>query len=263
MTEREGKFAAEAGRVAIWPLVAESYRSVFHQLTLFLRLGWCWLASAWLLGLALDLLLVGDRGCLIGQFLTVPLLIAFAVAWHRITLASGAPKEVRASRFGGRELRYLAAVVVFMTLSFGVLVLGGLLYGSFAGGAKIRDLQWVIGVLALIGTFFATRFVLVLPAIAIGDRTTSLTRSWRLTRGHTLPLFAGLCAACVPLMLFKYAVIGGMYLLVGSVSGDGSLLRLVLVMPLFLFFDLVSTAASVSFLSYAYQAFTRGDFVVR
>ncbi|MEA2780217.1 MAG: hypothetical protein QOK29_1761 [Rhodospirillaceae bacterium] len=263
MTEREGKFAAELGRVAVWPLVAESYRSVFHRPTLFLRLGWCWLASAWLLGLALDLLLADNRGRLIGQFLTVPLLIAFAVAWHRITLSREAPKELQASRFGSRELRYFAAMVIFMSLVFGVLVLGGLLYELLAGGAKLRDLQWVIGILAPIGSLFATRFVLVLPAIAIGDRTTSLVRSWRLTRGHTLPLFAGLCAACVPMMLFKYAIVGGMYLLLGSVAADYSLLRFVLVIPLFLFFDLAGTAASVSFLSHAYRAFTRGDFAIR
>jgi hypothetical protein len=258
MAEREGTSAIVVRRVAIWPLVAESYRTVFQQARLFVRLGWFWLAMGWLLGLAIELLLSSARHQLIGNLVALPLLIAFAVAWHRATLTADLPAGWRVARFGGRELRYLGTVAVFMGVFFGVLVLGGAGYALLAGGTDMRGLQWVIGIFVLIGIFFASRFILVFPAVAIGDRDMNLARSWRLTRGHAISLFAGLCATCVPLMLFKYAVIGGIYVLAGGIEGSASVIRLILVIPLFLCLDLLGTAASVGFMSYAYEAFTGG-----
>jgi hypothetical protein len=242
-------------RVAIWPLVADSYRAVLRQGRLVAALGWFWLAAAWLLSLAVSLLVASDEGRLLGEALTIPLIIGFAVAWHRATLIGEAPKGWLKARFGTRELRYMAMIVVFILLGFGLLLLGALLYLQVAGEGRAGDLPWLIAAAGLIGFFFATRFILVLPAIALGHRQVGLRRSWQLTRGHGAALFAGFCAACLPLALLKYAVLGAVYVLTRGHGLAGQLLQGALLLPLFLALDFAGTAACVGFMSYAYRAF--------
>jgi hypothetical protein len=50
------------------------------------------------------------------------------------------------------------------------------------------------------------RFILVLPAVAIGDRTTTLAGSWRLTRGQALALFLGAVACDLPFTIASSAM---------------------------------------------------------
>jgi hypothetical protein len=247
---------AGSTRVAIWPLVVDSYRGVLGQGRVVAAVGSFWLTAAWLLSLAMSLLVASDEGRLLGEALSIPLVIGFAVAWHRATLIGEAPKGWLKARFGARELRYTATIVLFMLLVFGVLLLGALLYLQVAGQGRAADLPWGIAAAGLAGLFFATRFILVFPSIAIGDGRVGLRRSWQLTRGHGAALFAGLCGACLPLALLKYAVLGAVYAVTVGQGLAGQLLQAALLPPLFLALDFAGTAACVGFMSYAYRAFT-------
>src|SRR5262249_42884824 len=188
------------------------------------------------------------------ELLGIPLIIAFAVAWHRATLIGEAPQGWMKARFGGRELRYAGMILLFMLLVFGLLLLGALLYLAVAGAGRAGDLPWGMPALGLISLFFASRFILVFPAIALGDRRLGLRQSWRLTRGHGAALFARLCRACLPLALLKYALLGAVYLLTRGQGPVGQLLQLLLIAPLFLVLDFAGTAACVGFMSQAYRA---------
>ena len=249
-----------AAAIAAWPLVRDSYRFVFRHIPLLVRLGWTWLLFAWLIGAGLELLLTVERGRLYGQLLAVPLLVAFAVAWHRASLIGARLDNGRVARFGRAELRYLGILLGLLALFVFVLVLLGivwlLLQGSWTAAAPISPyLVTFLAALGLLLLFFGLRFVLVFPAIAIGDLEIGLRRSWQLTRGNGWPLFLGFIASCLPLTAAKYAIIAGLggVLLAG---GHGDLPELAVLMPLFLILDFLNTAAAVAFLSRAYAAFT-------
>ena len=247
--------------IAIRPLIRDSYRFVFGHLPLLLRLGWVWLLLAWLLGAALERLLRAESGRNLAELVALPLLVAFAVAWHRASLVANNTGRHEVGRFGRRELRYLGVLLGLLATLLLILVVGGILYLLASGGpAEVAAagpvLRWLIGGLLLAGLFFGVRFILVFPAIAIGDREVSLRRSWQLTRGNSLRLFVAFLATCLPLMLLKYAVvISAGYALVSGSSSQG-FSELAILMPLFLALDFLNTAATVGFMSQAYRVFT-------
>jgi hypothetical protein len=247
--------------IAVRPLVWDSYRFVFGHLPLLLRLGWVWLLLAWLLGAALEWSMNVESGRNLAELVALPLLVAFAVAWHRASLIVEPARRGEVARFGRRELRYLRMLLGLLTALLLILILAGVLYLLASGGpaeaaAAGPVLRWLMGGLLLAGLFFGVRFILVFPAIAVGDREISLRRSWQLTRGNGWRLFLAFLATCLPLMLLKYAVVvSAGYALVGKSSGHG-FSELAVLMPLFLVLDFLNTAAAVGFMSQAYQAFT-------
>jgi hypothetical protein len=247
--------------IAVRSLVRESYRFVFGHLRLLLRLGWVWLLLAWLLGAALEWLMNAESGRNLAELVALPLLVAFAVAWHRASLISGHAGKGEVAGFGRREFRYLGMLLGLLAILLLFLIFGGVLYllassGSAQAAATGPTMRWLIGGLLLAGLFFGVRFILVFPAIAVGDQEISLKRSWQLTRGNGSRLFLAFLATCLPLMLLKYAVVlSAGYALVGGPSGHG-FSELAILMPLFLVLDFLNTAAAVGFMSQAYRAFT-------
>ena len=254
--------------IAVRPLVRDSYCFVFGHLRLLLRLGWIWLLLAWLLGAALEWLMNADTGRNLAELVALPLLVAFAVAWHRASLIAGHAGKSDAPGFGRREFRYLGMLLGLLAILLLFLIFGGMLYLlASSGPAQVAAagpaMRWVMGGLLLIGLYFSVRFILVFPAIAVGDREISLMRSWQLTRGNGSRLFLAFLATCLPLMLLKYAVVASAgYALVGGPSGHDGLSELAILMPLFLVLDFLNTAAAVGFMSQAYRAFTGRQYVV-
>lgn len=216
---------------------------------------------AWLLGAVLEWLMNAATGRTLAELVALPLLVAFAVAWHRASLSADPAGRGEAGRFGRRELRYLGMLLGLLVILLLFLIFGGILYllassGSAQAAAARPAMLWLIGGLLLAGLFFGVRFILVFPAIAVGDREISLRRSWQLTRGNGARLFLAFLATCLPLMLLKYAVVvSAGYALVSGPSGHG-LSELAILMPLFLVLDFLNTAAAVGFMSQAYRAFT-------
>jgi hypothetical protein len=247
--------------IAVRPLVRDSYRFVFGHLPLLLRLGWVWLLLAWLVGAALEWLMNVESGRDLAELVALPLLVAFAVAWHRASLVADSGKRGQFAHFGRRELRYLGMLLGLLAALLLILILGGILYLLASGGpaeaaAKGPALRWLMGGLLLAGLFFGVRFILVFPAIAVGDGAMTLKRSWQMTRGNGWRLFLAFLATCLPLMLLKYAVVvSAGYALMAKPSGHG-LPELAFLMPLFLMLDFLNTAAAVGFMSQAYQAIT-------
>lgn len=247
--------------IAVRPLVRDSYRFVFGHLPLLLRLGWVWLLLAWLLGAELEWLMNVERGRSLAELVALPLLVAFAVAWHRASLIGDTARRGEVPRLGRRELRYLGTLLGLLAAFLLFLILAGALYVLVSGApAEIAAagpaLRWLIGGLLLAGLFLGVRLILVFPAIAVGDREITLRRSWQLTRGNGWRLFIAFLASCLPLMLLKYAVVlSAGYALSGMASGH-KLSELAVLMPLFLVLDFLNTAAAVGFMSRAYEAFT-------
>jgi hypothetical protein len=165
-----------------------------------------------------------------------------------------------AGRIGGREVRYLSMLLGFLGAFFLTFVLGGIVY-LVASGAESSTAAGdpvflgITGGLGLAVLFLGVRFILVFPAIAVGDRELTLRRSWQLTKGNAWGLPLAFLASCLPLMLLKYAVVAAAGNALASNAGWHGLPELAVLMPVFLVLDFLNTAAAVGFMSRAYEAF--------
>jgi hypothetical protein len=239
--------ARQSKAIEIWPLVARSYAYVLQHLGLFWRIGWFWFALTLIVGMAAGQFLTTELQRNAAQLLDLPLVIAFAVAWHRATLLEEVPTGWIGGHLGWREAHYAGWVLLLIFAAFAVIMLGTL--GSYAltrdvtSGAEIA----VVLALLIIVILVATRFILLLPAVALGDRNASLRWSWRLTRGHSLALFAAFCLVSVPILVLKYGV-------VFAVQSSGRGLAL---LPVYQILDFANMAVSIAFMSFAYESFTR------
>src|SRR6516165_4228646 len=77
--------AAQPKDLAVGVLVGQSYRYVTRHLGLFLRIGWFWFALS-ALGALILRVVASAPGRYAAELIDIPLVIAFAVAWHRATL---------------------------------------------------------------------------------------------------------------------------------------------------------------------------------
>ena len=245
--------AAQPKDLAVGVLVGQSYRYVARHLGLFLRIGWFWFALSSALGALILRVVASAPGRYAAELIDIPLVIAFAVAWHRATLAGEVPGGLIGGRFGGREARYAGWLVLLMLAAFAVLVLGAVAaYLAVGEGAGTTQMA-AMAILLVILVFTATRLILLFPAVALGDPRAGLAWSWRLTRGHGVALFLGFCAVSLPLLLVKYALmLGGAILLPTDVAGAAPFL----LQPVYRIFDFANLAVSVAFMSFAYKSFT-------
>jgi len=246
------------GRVALRPLVGRSYLYVASHAVLFLQIGWFWFALTVVLGAAVSW--AGPRGPMryIGEFIDIPPLIAFAVAWHRATLLGERPRGAIGGRLGGREARYMGWVLLLMLAAFLVMVLGAISLDLLLGSAADDMLQIDVILLLLFAVIFlATRFILLLPGVALGDPRAGLGWSWRLTRGHGFRLFLAFCTVSLPLLVLKYALIFALGLPLGEAPPAGDASATLLLEAALRLIDFVNMAVSVAFMSFAYRAFTR------
>ena len=210
----------DGGKIRVWTMVVDSYRFVLSHPRDLIRVGWLPLIALFALNLWLGGIGSTSRGLDaaapdfgIGKVaLNIMLLSLIAasilVAWHRVVLlhidTSGSGVAVR---LGWREMRYLlswlALSAVFLgifTLSWGLVIgLGFLLLVALkaalllaqAGGPPTLGStdQFIVLLYAavlpafLLASYFATRFSLVLPAMAT-DRQRSLGRAWSLSAGN-------------------------------------------------------------------------------
>jgi hypothetical protein len=255
--------------VRTFPLHAtltQAYAHVLGRLDLFARSAGLWLAFLVLLLAAEHYLLgsVGEAPNLggerlpqvafldtlrkVGWFLGIH---ALAVFWQRSLLlgedptAFLAPVNMRVIRYIGVGIAVTLCVAIPIVLL--AIVLGTLLAGPSGGLALALPpwLQllviWILTVLALV------RIHLVLPAIAIGDRTMTVTRSWRLTARHWPLVLIGLVAASLPAMLVN--------LILQAALETGGVAQSVTGYALRTTIDFLQVAIAASFLALSYRAF--------
>jgi hypothetical protein len=241
----------------IWPLVGRSYRYLLQHLGLFWRIGWFWFALTLVLGMIAGKFLTAGVQRYSTELLDLPLVIAFAVAWHRATLLGEAPTGWIGGQLGKREARYAGWVLLLMIVAFVVMVLGiaasYAVTGEVAGGAQIA----VVLALLFLVILVATRFVLLLPAVALGDRNASLRWSWRLTKGHSLGLFLAFCSVSLPLLLLKYGLVVALRSFGTGQTLGVELSKGLALLPVYQILDFANMAVSIAFMSFAYEAFTR------
>lgn len=252
-----------------FPLMAtirSAYASVFGAPDDLLRAGGAWLLLLMALAGGTQLAALGAPPVtantqppgtvlflnLLGSLCWALSLNAIVVFWHRRLLlreeapSLAAPVDRRVLRYVGVSI--LLGVLIAVPFFLLVFVVSTLLAGP--------DGQMNLGVApALYRLLFSlsialviARIHLLLPAVAIEDRTMTLARAWKLTAGYTLPLLGGIFASALPLTLVGAFIqeiltgIGGGNTLTGFVFATVT--------------DFLQAAIVAAFMSFSYRFFT-------
>lgn len=181
---------------------------------------------------------------------TLVAVAAIAVAWHRWILRREPIGESTAP-LDATVLRYLVmtvAIALAVGLPMGAMLalLGGL--GGEGHGVRLLAVPVVV-----LGALAWVRLNLVLPAVAIGDSSMTIRRSWERTRGHAFTLLLGIVLTSVPAALVALIVA----VILGSLVGDTPILRN-LPAAVLIAGNFVETALVTSFLSLAYRRLAGG-----
>lgn len=266
-------------KLPLWPTVAASYQSVFGHLPLLVTAAWPWLLVSGLIGMAgAALTSAMDGSMLVDLVVQIAFMVGpagFAIAWHRFVLGADARPHALAALGNRRLLRYVGSLVVMTLPSFLIVVPLLLLVvgmtaampsGDAVDEAAIGAMMSVAGLmllampLVLLGllvyALLISRFFLVLPAAALDDRTMTLGRSWRATRGNTLRLVAGQIATALPVGIVALIAVGtlGAASMSGA-EGEPGLVSLLLMGGIVLAAWIVAAGLLASFLSHTYRHF--------
>ena len=156
----------------------------------------------------------------------LPMLLVFVaqaigtLALLALLRGEGRPTVGQALGIGGVGLlTYIAATIIIYAAM--VLIIGILMGIAIASG--VTALAVVIGILAFVGFIYAAiKLSLMAPVIAI-DRVynpiTAITRSWRLTKGNSLRLFAFYVLLVIALVVVSM-VLGMIVMLIFGLMGE-------------------------------------------
>ncbi|WP_342238552.1 hypothetical protein [Inquilinus sp. OTU3971] len=179
-------------------LIETVYGRLFGDLGVFMRIALVWTGIAVLLLVALGILAPQAWDGPGESFITAVVGAGTAIGWHRFVL-----REERRAFSGPNTLaRYVllafvavlpgAAILLIGTPTVAVLLRG---LGDRAGATVITT---VIILLVAVGAAVTFRFSLILPAVAIGDRSMTFRRSWAATRGNVARIFVGGIVVQIP-----------------------------------------------------------------
>ena len=233
----------EDGRkIRVWTMVADSYRFVLSHPRDLIRVGWLPVTALFALNLWLDGMGSASRGLdtatpalaiaqvALNILVLSPIAASILVAWHRVVLLHIDTSESGvAVRLGWREVRYLfswlALSAVFLgiftlawglVIGFGFLLLvalkAALLLAQAVGSPSLGSTDQFIVLLYvavlpafLLASYFATRFSLVLPAMAT-DQQRSLGTAWSLSAGNGWRLVLAALFVMLPVELFSIGI---------------------------------------------------------
>lgn len=227
-----------AKKLPVWATIAETYRTTFANIHLYLLLAWPWIAIA-SAGLAIAYHFASPgaeaglpvferavRTVAFGWIVAVVAMVAFApvgVRWHRWLLTGERPTLLSPFQLSPIDVRYFLAAVAFNFASFlpgdlGVLALLVALKASVPVSIMIAASYGMIALQALmfLVMLYLLRLMLVLPAIALSEPA-GLGLALRRTRGHLLTILAIAIFAALPPILPAFAIgqVAGLEMLKG------------------------------------------------
>ena len=250
-------------KIAFWRTIGDAFGFAFH-LGRFFRIGWIWIIAAFLadvavIGAATGGMLETKGSVFLVQFFLASLIFSpFAVAWHRAILLGEGQGGWAMPRFGGRELAYFGLAVSLMLLAYAPFAPAFILAraNNVAG-----DNPWLVqvGILGLLGVaafvvvgFMVSRFVLCLPAIALGRRL-AFAESWRRMKGNTWRFVFGTIVVTFPIAVVDGFIRGFIGAFVRALTGSVSVTTQVFLMGIEVLFAAFNVAVGVGFLSFTYR----------
>lgn len=189
------------GRLPLSQLIETVYGRLFGNLGVFMRIALAWTGITVVLLIVLSILAPRAWGGPAGDLVMGAIGAGTAIGWHRFVLR----EERRAFSRPNTLARYVllaavaalpgAAIALVGTPAIAVLLRG---LGERTGATAMTA---VIILLVVIGSAVTLRLSLILPAVAIGDRSMTFRRSWAATRGHTIAIFIGCITVQIPPLL--------------------------------------------------------------
>lgn len=161
-----------------------------------------------------------------------------AVAMHRSFVLD---EELPLIGFEGREFKYIIYMIIYMSVIGGVAMVLLSFVSSVILGGTLQGIFYVL--IGLILLRLSVRFLLVFPAIALGNKAITPFKSWALTKGNGWGLYGGLLLvilSSLPVFIFKVTV--------GKIA-----LPLVIIWPVQLFLSMIVLTFILVFLSICYQ----------
>ncbi len=221
--------AAPTLKLPLWRTITAAWATVPKNIGLWFRLYWPWMAIvtltliAWIIGIVANSgtatpseVLIGGAGMVPLLVLSITLLIgvpAIFVGWHRgIHRGERPTAPIQFDSAMGSYLSYSLVIITALAVSISVMLLvlasiAGITTGLGEGPMsldRLAALRHFLPLAILPYYFLLSRFSLVLPAVAVGQRMT-LAQSFRLTRGNTWRLTVG-----AGLVYFPVVVLSGL-----------------------------------------------------
>ncbi len=205
------------------PMIAAARRTygfLWEHREHFVRVSWPWVLGLVVATTAAQILIGAPAatmspdsgvgaGMMTGSLLSIAISLfsvlvgaAVAVTWHRTLLLGPTADGADKLNLDRRTLIYFGYVmlinlVVGLVAGLAGALLGGVL--SLAAGTAGMVLGFGVGFL-LVG-YLTARWTMLFPAIAVGDDSVRITRSWEATRGNGWRILLGSLLAMVPIMI--------------------------------------------------------------
>lgn len=182
--------------------------------------------------------------------------MAVSVAFSRAIIL----KEKRSWKqisLGLRELKYLGYSLFIMALLIVSALVAGMLTVSIFGidmktssMAMHPNALMFYFVLVIVASIYSSRFSLILPAAAVDDKELNLLKSFQLTTGNSIKIFAGVILATLPVMLLLFFL--GTAITALQIEG---LIGKAVFSFLSISLSLINTLLKACYLSHIYQYF--------
>lgn len=139
-------------------------------------------------------------------FLHIMIFSRVAIVWHRAYLLGEMQPKIS---FGADEIYFILYFAGLTVMLFGFsIAAGGVIVGFDVSRVKF-GLVIIISCLVLFS--FATRFLMIFPGVAVGDKRMNPKTSWQITQGNGLDLYGGLLLimlVSIPIFILKIYIAG-------------------------------------------------------
>lgn len=245
-------------KLPFWETLRRSFLYAFVNLDAFIRI-----ASFWFLILIYEVLTGYPSLCSLEdgtcsddwrQNVSVIALslasIAISVAYCRHVISRRNYKYFSFS-FGRRELKYLGySLLLILIIGIPSVIITFVLAYTFSALGLPQSFLKIMIFIPFIVAVICSRFFIILPAIAVGNRKLTLKKAFALTKGNANKIFWGQVLMMIPVVL-GLIILSVLYGYFGTENGLLNFVFVTILMGLS-FFD---TCLKCSFYSHVYQYF--------
>lgn len=223
---------ASPRRIPFQETVNKAYHFSFNNFWYFLQISWLGYLIIFFNNL---IFLSMPNSVILVIFVTVNVFVLswISIAWHRKILEDETVTSSAYIRTDGLVIDYFGFAFILTLPSLVLAILFSVFFRDLIG-ASFFYLILSITIYVVI-----SRLSLGLPGKALGWPGKPFARIWQMTEGNTLIIFAGYLACTIPVFIVIYMV---------------SILTLnLLALPAFIIGMVYATAASLSFMTFAFQ----------
>ena len=166
-------------------------------------------------------------------------------------------KDWKQISFGLKEIKYLGYSLLILLLIIAAAIISGLVTAlAFGVDLKMPAVQLppqalsLYFILVIIASVYSSRLSLILPSVAVESKDMTLVQSFKITKGNSLKLFAGIILSTLPVMILLMLL--GTIMRILQIEG---FIGQVIFSFLGISLSLINAMLKACYLSHAYQYF--------